>query len=75
MDALDPHIDSARKARDSNYSSMPSIIFGMDEAQERGRRLAVNMLKQNLQQRKLLEDTYGKQYCHIRYPEVYRNEG
>ena len=65
---LDPHEAAARAARDKGQFS------GWDQAAERGRAMAADMVRTNPEQRRLVESVYGKDYCRNRYPEAYRNE-
>ncbi len=45
--------------------------FDDDVAKERGRLFAARAIIENPEQRKRVEETYGKEYCRLRWPEAY----
>lgn len=52
---------------------VPTSSFDDAVAQERGRALAARAIANNPEQRKIVESTYGEDYCKRRYPEAYRS--
>lgn len=62
-----PHENAARSFRDRNS------LGEWDQAAERGRLMAQEVMKVDPEQRKLVESVYGITYCRNRYPEAYKN--
>ena len=71
---LGPHINQARRINDFGVHGLDprfEIVPDNDPRAQRGRFLAAMKLRDDPEQRRLVESIYGETYCRQRYPEAY----